>query len=161
MGSGYRPTRGILHGRYVKVGVRLKHGSTYLGEDLMKKHRQHLSFANVTSILALFVALSGSAYAVGKVGSNGIKREAVKSKHVDDGSLLAEDFAPGQLPAGPQGPPGAPGAPGAPAGAVSFFNLAACPSGWTELTGARGRYLVGVPSGGTLGGTAGTALTNL
>jgi hypothetical protein len=51
-------------------------------------------------------------------------------------------------------------APPVPAGTVSFFNLAACPSGWTELTAAQGRYLVGLPSGGTLGGTTGTALTN-
>jgi hypothetical protein len=48
-----------------------------------------------------------------------------------------------------------------PSGAVMFFNLAACPTGWTALAAARGRYLVGVPTGGTLGGTAGTALTNL
>ncbi len=66
---------------------------------------------------------------------------------------------------GPQGAGGASGAPGqdaiAPAGAVMFFNLASCPSGWTELTSARGRYLVGRPSGGALAGTQGTALTNL
>lgn len=48
-----------------------------------------------------------------------------------------------------------------PSGAVMFFNLSVCPAGWTELTQARGRYLVGLPSGGTLGGTAGTALSNL
>ncbi|MEK7195776.1 MAG: prepilin-type N-terminal cleavage/methylation domain-containing protein [Patescibacteria group bacterium] len=50
---------------------------------------------------------------------------------------------------------------GSPAGAVSFFNLAACPVGWTELTAARGRYIVGLPLAGTLAGTAGTALSNL
>lgn len=48
-----------------------------------------------------------------------------------------------------------------PAGAVMFFHLAACPSGWSELVEARGRYLVGLPSGGTLGATQGTALSNL
>lgn len=48
-----------------------------------------------------------------------------------------------------------------PSGAVMYFNLAACPTGWTELLFARGRYLVGLPSGGTRGGTAGIALTNL
>lgn len=48
-----------------------------------------------------------------------------------------------------------------PSGAVMFFNLASCPSGWSELTDARGRYLVGLPSGGTLAGTKGTALNNL
>ncbi len=49
----------------------------------------------------------------------------------------------------------------APLGAVMSFNLASCPSGWTELTSARGRYIVGLPSGGTLAGTTGTALSNL
>ncbi len=50
---------------------------------------------------------------------------------------------------------------GIPTGAVMFFNLASCPTGWTELTAARGRTVVGLPSGGTLAGTAGTALSNL
>lgn len=50
---------------------------------------------------------------------------------------------------------------GVPTGAVMAFNLASCPSGWTEYTSARGRYVVGLPSGGTLNGTAGTALSNL
>ncbi len=48
-----------------------------------------------------------------------------------------------------------------PPGTVMLFNLPSCPTGWTELTAARGRYLVGLPSGGTLGGTAGTALANI
>ena len=50
---------------------------------------------------------------------------------------------------------------GSPSGAVMSFNLASCPSGWTELISARGRYIVGLPAGGTLGGTSGTALSNL
>lgn len=50
---------------------------------------------------------------------------------------------------------------GVPQGAVMFFNLAACPTGWTELTQARGRYIVGLPSAtGTLPGTPGTACTD-
>ena len=48
-----------------------------------------------------------------------------------------------------------------PTSTIAYFNLTSCPSGWAELTGARGRYVVGLPSGGTLAGTAGTALTNL
>lgn len=47
-----------------------------------------------------------------------------------------------------------------PSGMIAAFD-AACPAGWTEYTNARGRYVVGMPSGGTLAGTAGTALTNL
>ena len=41
-----------------------------------------------------------------------------------------------------------------------FFNLPSCPNGWSELTAAKGRYVVALPSGGTLGATAGTPLTN-
>jgi len=55
----------------------------------------------------------------------------------------------------------APSGAGIPSGAVAFFNMASCPSGWTALTGARGRYLVGLPSGGTLAGASGTVLTDL
>jgi hypothetical protein len=45
-----------------------------------------------------------------------------------------------------------------PPGAVMFFNLPACPDGWTELTSARGRYLVGVGASGSLGATTGIPL---
>ncbi len=45
-----------------------------------------------------------------------------------------------------------------PPGAVMFFNASACPEGWSELTNARGRVVVGLPGGGTLGATVGTAL---
>jgi len=48
-----------------------------------------------------------------------------------------------------------------PAGAVAFFDLAACPSGWSELVEARGRTIVGVQPGGTLGGTEGSPLSDL
>jgi hypothetical protein len=48
-----------------------------------------------------------------------------------------------------------------PSGAVMFFNLNSCPVGWSELTQARGRYIVGLPESGTLGGTAGTALSDI
>jgi hypothetical protein len=84
----------------------------------------------------------GSAYAADKIGSKDIAKNAVKSKHVKgkavktkhiargavkksklakdavhtrkvlDGSLLAADFALGELPQGEQGPKGDPGDPG-------------------------------------------------
>lgn len=46
-----------------------------------------------------------------------------------------------------------------PAGLIAAFN-GACPSTWTEVTGAQGRIIVGLPSGGTLAGTVGTAYTD-
>ena len=49
-----------------------------------------------------------------------------------------------------------------PTGAISimFFNYATCPTGWTEYTALRGKYVVGLPSLGTLAGGSGTALTD-
>lgn len=74
-------------------------------------------------LLALFVALSGTAYAASELDKNEVKSKhikagavknadlasnAVTSPKVANGSLLSEDFAAGQLPAGPQGAQGAP-----------------------------------------------------
>lgn len=42
-----------------------------------------------------------------------------------------------------------------------ILTTSTCPSGFTEFTGAEGYYLVGVPSGGTVGGTVGSAMTDL
>lgn len=58
-------------------------------------------------------------------------------------------------------PSGNPGEPILPSKSILFFNSTICPSGWTEVTSARGRYIVGRPSGGTLAGTAGDDLDNL
>jgi hypothetical protein len=49
----------------------------------------------------------------------------------------------------------------APSGAVVFFNLIACPSGWMQFAPAQGRSLVGASATGTVGGTVGTALGDL
>src|SRR6476469_191818 len=72
---------------------------------------KRLSPSTVTALLALFVALGGTSYAAIK-----LPKDSVRSKQVKDHSLLAQDFATGQLPAGKPGAPGAPGTPG-PAGA--------------------------------------------
>ena len=85
-------------------------------------------------MLALFVALSGTAYAAtlprNSVGTAQLKRNAVTSAKVKPRSLLASDFRRGQLPAGPQGPqgPAGPRGPEGPPGA----------RGAEGATGARG-----------------------
>jgi hypothetical protein len=66
---------------------------------------KRLTYANVTATLALFVALSGGAYAAAKIPPNSVgtaqlKDNAVTTEKVYDGSLLAADFKAGQLPAG-------------------------------------------------------------
>ena len=82
--------------------------------------RHHLGF------IAIFVALSGTAYAAtlprNSVGTAQLKKNAVTSAKVKNGSLLKKDFKSGQLPAGARGPQGAQGAQG-PAGAAGATNV--------------------------------------
>jgi hypothetical protein len=100
---------------------------------MLHRFRSGLTFANVVSLMALFVALSGGAYALtipknsvgagqlkkNAVAGSKIKRGAVTSSKVKDRSLLTNDFKAGQIPPGPPGLQGAkgdrglPGAPGA------------------------------------------------
>src|SRR5437016_2402082 len=85
--------------------------------------------AMIVAALALFVALGGGAYAALKlpansVGSKQLRRNAVSSAKVKNGSLKAADFAAGQLPAGPKGavgPQGPKGYAGAPATTLWAF----------------------------------------
>ena len=91
--------------------------------------RSRLTFANVVSLMALFVALGGGAYALtiprNSVGPEQlkenavtrpkIKRDAVTSSKVENRSLLARDFKAGQLPQGAKGDTG-PAGPAGPAG---------------------------------------------
>ena len=95
---------------------------------MLARLHAHLTFANVVSFAALFIALSGGAYALtiprNSVGAkqlkksavtrSKIKKGAVTSAKVKDRSLLATDLKAGQLPAGPQGPTGATGLKGSP-----------------------------------------------
>jgi hypothetical protein len=87
------------------------------------------------ALLALVVATSGASYALtiprNSVGAPQLKKNAVTSAKVKDGSLTAADFG-GVLPAGPAGPQGAQG-PAGPAGSNATF--------------------VGQPAGGSLSGT--------
>jgi hypothetical protein len=84
-------------------------------------------------MIALFVALGGTGYAVtvlpkNSVGTAQLKKNAVISSKVKNHSLLAADFKLGQLPAGAAGPPGPAGAAGAsgpsgPAGLIDTSKL--------------------------------------
>jgi len=80
--------------------------------------RSRLTFANVMSVIALFIALGGTGYAAitlpnnsvglkqikkNGVGGAEIRKNAVRSGEVKNRALRAVDFAVGQLPAGPQG----------------------------------------------------------
>jgi hypothetical protein len=74
------------------------------------------------ALLALFVALGGTSYAAvqppaNSVGTKQIKKNAVTSAKVKNGSLRSADFAAGQLPAGAAGRAG-PAGPAGPQGAA-------------------------------------------
>ena len=89
--------------------------------------RRHLTFANVMSVIAVFIALGGASYAAvnlpknsvgtkqlkGKsVGTKQLKGNAVNSSKVKNFSLRANDFKKGQIPSGPTGPMGLSGVTG-------------------------------------------------
>jgi hypothetical protein len=93
--------------------------------------RPQLSYANVMSTIAVFVALGGTSYAVARnsIGTAQLKRNAVTSAKVKDRSLKASDLSAGTRlglrgPRGPQGPTG-------PAGAVAATSLQ--PEEWIAL----------------------------
>jgi hypothetical protein len=78
--------------------------------------RPQLSYANVMSTIAVFIALGGTSYAVARnsVGNLQLRKNAVTSSKVKDRSLSTRDLAPSARvgtrgprgSTGPQGPPG-------------------------------------------------------
>ena len=85
--------------------------------------RRNVTFPNVVALSCLFIVLGGTsvaqdvaATAAKLITGKQIAKNAITSKHVKNGSLLAADFKAGQLPAGAQGAQGPQGPPG-PAGA--------------------------------------------
>jgi hypothetical protein len=114
---------------------------------MISAFRSKLTYANIAATLALFIALGGSSYAAISLSNNSVKskhiakgavkrsdiaKNAVNTSKVADASLLATDFASGQLPGGPKGDkgdkgdPGQEGAPGA-ARAYAFGGGDLCP----------------------------------
>jgi hypothetical protein len=60
--------------------------------------RRHLSYANVTATLSLFIALGGAgAYAAAQIGSSDIAKNAVKSKHIRNGQVRGADIGDAQV----------------------------------------------------------------
>jgi hypothetical protein len=104
----------------------------------MTRLRVHLSYANVTATVALFIALGGTSYAVSQlprnsVGPSQIRSGAVRSEEIKDGVVRSRDIANRSISLrdvsvgtrralrghmGPPGPQGASGPPGATLGAA-------------------------------------------
>ncbi len=123
---------------------------------MFTKVRTQLTYANVMSTLAVMIALGGTSYAAitlpkNSVGERQLRKDAVTTAKVRNGTLLKNDFKPGQIvdgAAGPQGnagPPGPKGDPGAPGdkgeagapGAKGDIGLPG-PKGDTGAPGAKG-----------------------
>ncbi len=122
----------------------------------MKRTSFHLSYGNVMSSIALFLAVGGVSLAAttlpsGSVGTAQLRNGAVNGSKVADHSLRAADFAPGQLVRGPVGPPGRRGPAGngaAPQGPAGSAGAPGAPGGAGPpgLVGARGSTgLLGPP----------------
>jgi hypothetical protein len=56
-----------------------------------------LTYANVMSTIAVFGVLGGGAYAAGKIGANGIKDDAIHSRHIKDGQVTRKDLLLGDI----------------------------------------------------------------
>jgi hypothetical protein len=118
-----------------------------MGRKTFKKLGESLTFANVVSLIALFIALGGASYAAvnlpkNSVGTKQLKANAVNSAKVKNHTLLRRDFKPGALPRGLTGATGATGQAGpagatGPAGAMGATGPAG-PIGETGPTGATG-----------------------
>ncbi len=137
----------------------------------MQGLRGRLTFANVVSVTALFVALGGGAYAAvalpkNSVGAAQLRKDAVSSRAVKNGSLSAADFSSSALgkmvgargatglqgPAGKDGASGANGSDGAQGAAgpsdilyVSRANLVTLAT--AGATGTTVATLSGIPAG--------------
>jgi len=77
----------------------------------MRYRLPRASAANILSLLALFTAIGGTAFAAtalprNSVGTQQLQSGAVTGGKVKDRSLLIADISPGQLPRGDRGPAG-------------------------------------------------------
>lgn len=100
--------------------------------------RPQLSYANVMSTIAVFIALGGTSYAVARnsVGNLQLRKNAVTSAKVKDRSLRSSDLAPSARvgsrgPRGLQGPSGPPGAGGS-VGVLEAWTGLSLAAGWAN-----------------------------
>jgi hypothetical protein len=104
---------------------------------MLKRLRPHLSYANVLSTIAVFVALGGGAYAAtqlpaNSVGTTQLKNGAATSRKIKDHTIVRKDVASGQF-ATPKQLAGKLGLGGTAANAAKLGGIA--PSGYLQGTG--------------------------
>ena len=107
--------------------------------------------ALIVACIALFVALGGTSYAVAQlpadsVGSKQIRKSAVTSTKIKDGTILVDDLASATRTAlrgatgatGPAGPAGATGDPGTASGFAAKTSTDALPTTWQTVLSLSG-----------------------
>ena len=125
---------------------------------MLPKLRDRLTFANVVSVLALFVALGGTSYAAIKITGKNVKDSSLTGKDIKNSSLttsdvknrslLSKDFKSGQLPAGPRGADGTNGTNGFGVLSYPFDTFSAAPGEDDPGTAAGGSgTAIGCPAG--------------
>jgi hypothetical protein len=87
--------------------------------------RRRLTYANVTSTIALILAISGgTAFAASHlITGKQIARGTITAANVKSHSLLSSNFKKGQIPAGPRGATGPQGAAGAAGSSIAYGDL--------------------------------------
>jgi hypothetical protein len=121
--------------------------------------RRRLTYANVTSTIALFIAVSGgTAFAASKlITGKQIAKNTITATNIKSGSLLSKDFKKGQIPKGATGATGATGAAGtAIAYGTMTINATGNPAflpgavGFTSVTEpSAGIFCINIPAGAT------------
>jgi len=69
-----------------------------MGNNMLTRMRKHLSFANTIALIALFVALGGSAYAAKQLSGKSIKNGSIPAKKLKPGVLKKLDKCPANAP---------------------------------------------------------------
>jgi hypothetical protein len=65
--------------------------------DLVRKLRQHLTYANVMATLAVFIALGGSSYAALRISGKSIEKRSIPAKKLKRNSLTGKEIRESRL----------------------------------------------------------------
>ncbi len=65
---------------------------------MLTRMRRHMSFANVMSVIAVFIALGGGAYAAKKISGKSIKNNSIPAKKLKKSVLTNLDKCPSNAP---------------------------------------------------------------
>jgi hypothetical protein len=143
---------------FMQSGGSIRYNQLFSGDRLGNGTKVQMATGSPSSgHLAVYDA-SNNITPTATIGASKIGSETIATARLGSGTANSTTFLRGDQTWATPSTGG--GGDATPAGAVMSFNLSSCPTGWSEFTAARGRYIAGMPSGGTLAASVGTALTN-